>query len=270
MDVGTWQENRTGIRTKMIPGAMLKFDLRDGFPAVTTKKLAFRSVVGELLGFLRGYTNAKDFEGLGCKIWNQNANENKAWLSNPERQGDGDLGYIYSRLWRNMPTEQGYDWDQIEELIQNINQDPTSRRLIVNAWHPEVFDRAALPPCHYSFQIIIEQTTKVMHLLWSQRSVDVGLGLPFNISSYAILLSLLARVTGYYVGTLTGFLADCHIYENHLDQVKEQLTREPLSLSKLIISDNIEVNTPLDLINPEDIYLEDYLSHSAIKSPMAV
>jgi len=176
-----WQENRTGIRTRMIPGAMMQFNLADGFPAVTTKWLAFNAVKGELLGFLRGYTSAAQFRELGCKIWDQNANENEAWLKNPNRKGEDDLGYIYSRLWNDMPHDLVTSkWNQIDRLIDGIKKDPTSRRLIVSAWHPEVFDRAALPPCHALFQVIIEQSTKKMHMTMYQRSCDffLGKGLP--------------------------------------------------------------------------------------------
>lgn len=269
LDEGVWQENRTGIRTKMIPGAMLKFDMADGFPAVTTKKLAFKACVGELLGFLRGYTSANQFKELGCGFWMKNADENKAWLANSARKGQGDLGYIYSRLWTDMPHSlTTVKWDQIEKLVEGIRNDPTSRRLIVSAWHPEVFDQAALPPCHYGFQVIIEQESKKMHLLWNQRSCDFFLGIPMNISSYALLLHMLCRITGYIPGTLTGFLADVHIYENHLDQVQEQLTREPKPLPSLKLT--FDPSIKLSEVNPEDISLEGYTSHEALKAPMAV
>ena len=168
-DNGVRQKNRTGIDTFMIPGAMMKFNMVDGFPAVTTKKLAFKTMVGELLGFLRGYTSAADFRALNSNIWNQNANENKNWLASPYRKGEDDLGYIYSRLWTDMPNKDGISWNQIERLIKNIEEDPSSRRLIVSGWHPEVFDQAALPPCHVLFQVIIEQESKKMHLNMYQR-----------------------------------------------------------------------------------------------------
>jgi thymidylate synthase len=272
MTEGKRQKNRTGIDTFMIPGAILQFDMTDGFPAVTTKKLAFNAVKGELLGFLRGYTSAAQFRELGCKIWDQNANENQAWLDNPHRTGTDDLGYIYSRLWTDMPVslEEGdaINWNQINELIDNIKKDPTSRRLLVNAWHPEVFHKCALPPCHYGFQVIIEQETKLMHLLWNQRSVDVFLGLPFNIASYATLLSILARITGYTPGTLTGFLADVHIYENHLDACRTQMSRKPLPLPEIFLA--VEEGQDIRTIQPEDIQLSEYESHPAIKAPMAV
>ncbi len=275
LNEGVRQKNRTGIDTFMIPGAMMQFDLREGFPAVTTKKLAFNACKGELIGFLRGYTSAADFRKLGCSIWDANANSNKAWLENPARKGIDDLGYIYSRLWTDMPHSDMYEglleWDQIKILIHNIRKDPTSRRLIVNAWHPEVFHEAALPPCHVMFQVIIDQSNGLMHMTMYQRSCDFFLGVPFNIASYALLLELIAKVTGYKAGTFTWFGADCHIYENHLDQVKEQLDREPRALPKL----NLDVDVRycywgLGLIDPCDISLVGYESWPALKAPMAV
>lgn len=232
LDNGTVQKNRTGIDTLMVPGLIFKHNMAEGFPAVTTKKLAFRSVISELICFIRGTTSAAGFRELGSKIWDQNANENQAWLENPHRKGTDDLGRIYGAQWRSWvrsenKTQPGASLDQIKALLDEIETNPTSRRLIVSAWRPDEFDQMALPPCHYSFQVIIEQTSGTMHLLWNQRSVDTFLGLPFNIASYAALLEILASITGYIPGTLTGFLADVHIYENHLDQVKEQLTRKP-------------------------------------------
>jgi thymidylate synthase len=255
----------------MIPGEILKFDMTDGFPAMTTKQLAFSAVKGELLGFLRGYTSAAQFRELGCKIWDKNANENEDWLANHFRKGEDDLGYIYSRLWTDMPNHTPYKWNQIERLISSIKEDPTSRRLLVNAWHPEVFDACALPPCHYGFQVIIEQDSNKMHMLWNQRSCDLFLGIPFNIASYALLLHLICRVTGYTPGTLTGFLADVHIYENHIDACHIQLSRELLHLPTLGISKLVVEGTPLENVRPEDIqWYGKYECHPPIKALMAV
>lgn len=264
---GVAQETRTGINTLMIPGYMLQYDLTKGFPAVTTKKLAFRSVVGELLGFLRGYSSAADFRKLGCKIWDQNANENESWLANPHRKGEDDLGYMYSRLWNEMPGVEG--WNQIDKLLEQIKEDPSSRRLIVSGWHPEVFDKAALPPCHVLWQVIIEQKTKKMHMTVYQRSCDTFLGVPFNIASYSLLLSLIATVTGYIPGTLTWFGADVHIYFNHIEQVREQLQRTCYDLPDLKLH-GITQGTDLRSIEPDQIELINYECHSAIKADMAV
>lgn len=288
LENGSRQKNRTGIDSFMVPGAMIKVDLTKGFPAVTTKKLAWEPVKGELIGFLRGYTSAADFRKLGCKIWDQNANENKAWLENPYRTGEDDLGYIYSRLWTDMPVGEestfaavrhkmsyfgSKTWNQIEKLIEGIRGDPTSRRLIVNSWHPEVFDQAALPPCHVMFQVIIDQTKGLMHMNMYQRSCDMFLGVPFNIASYALLTHILAAVTGYQAGTFTWFGADCHIYENHVDQVREQLQRAPFPSPTLLFPENlglIETYEDLCKIEPSDFELYNYQHHAAIKAPMAV
>ena len=284
MKTGTRQKNRTGIDTFMLPGGMMQFDLTQGFPAVTTKQLFFNAVKGELIGFLRGYTSAKQFRDLGCKIWDQNANENKAWLANPARRGEDDLGYIYSRLWTDMPHydqfdednerygfSPGFNWNQITKLLDEIKVNPESRRLIVNAWHPEVFSEAALPPCHVMFQVIIEQETKKMHMTMYQRSCDFFLGVPFNIASYALLLEMIANWTGYKAGTFTWFGADCHIYENHLDQVIDQLSRTPLPPPHLILDmDHAVSKGQISLILPEDISLDGYTHLGPIKAPMAV
>lgn len=291
LENGTWQNNRTGIRTKMLPAAMLEFDLREGFPAVTTKKLAYRAVVGELLGFLRGLDTAKEFNDLNCKVWDANAAA-PAWLNNPNYAdvqysggNDGDtfvsagyLGRIYGVQWRDWKrsfksADNDGRLDQIDNLLKQIEKNPTSRRMIVSAWRPDELDRMALPPCHYSFQVIIEQETKTMHLLWNQRSCDMFLGIPFNIASYATLLHILARITGYNVGTLTGFLADVHIYENHIAQVTEQLSREPKTLCQLEISDDVKFGSGIEgieAIEPNHINLVNYVSHPAIKADMAV
>lgn len=284
LEHGVVQQNRTGIDTFMIPGAMLKYDLTKGFPAVTSKQLFFNPVKGELLGFLRGYTNSKQFEDLGCRIWNQNANENEAWVNNLARYGEGDLGYIYSRLWTDMPHEEqhmsldaegrivpGYQWNQIDKLIEGIKKDPTSRRLIVSAWHPEVFHKAALPPCHVLFQVIIDQARGLMHMSMYQRSCDMFLGVPFNVASYALLTHMLAGVTGYTPGTFTWFGADCHIYENHVEQVKEQISRTVYPAPKLGIDfSRLKGGTDISKLEPSDISMLNYQSHGPLKAPMAV
>ena len=290
LDNGTWQNNRTGIRTKMIDGVMIKFNLREGFPAVTTKKLAYRSVVEELLGFLRGVNTAKEFNEHGCRVWDANANAG-AWKNNPVcknweqafgNQEAGYLGRIYGVQWRDWKTSYMVigdnsearlgSFDQIAWLLNQIRTNPTSRRLIVSAWRPDELDQMALPPCHYSFQVIIEQETKTMHLLWNQRSVDSFLGLPFNIASYATLLHTLAAMTGYNVGNLTGFLADVHIYENHLEQVQLQLSRTPYSPPKLHVNTAVGQATldTLYTISSEQFTLVGYECHPSIAAPMAV
>jgi thymidylate synthase len=285
LDNGVKQSNRTGINSYTLPGETLKFDLRDGFPAITTKKLFFDAVKGELIGFLRGCTSAADFRALGCNIWDQNANENAAWLASPARRGEDDLGRIYGAQWRDFGIAGGVTRvDQIAAALDLVRNEPTNRRILVNAWNPAEIDKAALPPCHVLFQLLPHVDSKVLHMTMYQRSCDMFLGVPFNIASYALLLELFATWTGYTAGTLTMFLADAHIYENHVDQVREQLTREVLPAPRLslILRDGLDGRAPgefptmaslddlLRHLHPDDIQLVDYQSHAAIKAPMAV
>lgn len=278
LETGVRQSNRTGVDCITTPGLMLKFDLRDGFPAVTTKKLAFGAVKGELIGFLRGCTSAADFRALGCKVWDQNANENAAWLANPARQGEDDLGLLgYSHGWRNFGggRDHSFGCDQIERALRMLRTDPTSRRNRVTAWNPMQLDEAALPPCHTDFQLIAHVDDGVLHMTMSQRSCDMFLGIPFNIASYALLLELFAAWSGYTAGTLTMFLSDAHIYVNHLDQVHEQLAREPYPLPKLKLHlhpapEAQPLEYLLSTLAPSNIELVDYQSHPALSAPMAV
>lgn len=274
---GIRQSNRTGIDTLTLPGAMLKFDLREGFPAVTTKKLAFNQVKGELIGFLRGYTSAAEFRELGCTIWDQNANENEAWLKNPNRKGTDDLGRIYGAQWRSWGQASVFHngLDQIKTALETVRSNPESRRILVTAWRPEEFNQMALPPCHVLFQLLPHVETGVLHMMMYQRSCDMFLGVPFNIASYALLLELFARWTGYQAGTLTMALADAHIYVNHIEQVEEQLSRDTLPLPKLYLAPGLGDETHtleelLDKLHPSLISLDDYRHHPPIKAPMAV
>jgi len=284
---GVRQKNRTGIDTLMIPGGALKFDFDEGFPILTTKKVNFKAVVAELLGFIRGYTNAAQFRELGCRIWDANANANKQWLENPARHGPDDLGRIYGAQWRGwrgiIPSWDtgpavGVVIDQLARALDLIRNDPTSRRIIVSAWQPAELDRMALPPCHLMYQFLVEQERRRLHMTMYMRSCDMFLGVPFNISSYALLLSLVAMVTEYAPGTLTMFLADVHIYENHRDQVREQLRRVRRKLPRLVVSpravkfvrNQVEAMSWLESIEPEDIELVGYDPHPAIKGDMAV
>lgn len=333
LEDGEWKENRTGIRTKMVDGLMARYDLRQGFPAVTTKKLAFDPVKGELCGFLRGFTSAADFRAFGCRVWDQNANENQAWLNNPFRKGTDDLGAVYGAQWRNWPAfKQGWfekdgqlafiesnGWtsagldndgyvykktiDQVRECITKIIKDPDNRRILFHAWNPAVLDEIALPPCHLLYQFLPNKETREMSLVMYQRSCDMFLGIPFNIASASLLLHIVCHLTGYKAKTFTHFMADCHIYENHMDQVVEQLSRTPYDLSTLKITDlknfndiyqeafivrpprdghypegyDPQADTMIDVImgqidniRPDMFSLENYQHHSAIKAPMAV
>ena len=267
---GSWQENRTGVRTLSIPGAMLRFDLSKGFPAVTTKKLAFKSAMGELVGFLRGYRNAAQFRALGCRVWDQNANENGAWLANPNRRGDDDLGPIYGVQWRRWPgykviaaTEAaridrarslGYEAmasfpldgqphvlvhrsiDQVRHCLDTIVKSPSDRRILFHAWNPAELDEMALPPCHLLYQFHPNAGQRQLSLSLYVRSNDLGLGTPFNLAEGAALLHLFAHLTGYSAKWFTYFVGDAHIYETHIPMLEEQLTREPHALPSLAIS----------------------------------
>ena len=278
---GTWQNNRTGIPTIRMDGAMLQFNLADGFPAVTTKKLAFGQVKGELLGFIRGYSNAEQFRKLGCNVWDANANKNTAWLNNPNRRGKDDLGRVYGVQWREWigdkyMTLDSISIDQLANAVNLICDDPTNRRIIVSAWNPSDMDKMALPPCHMMFQFLVDVNTNELSMCMYQRSCDLFLGIPFNIASYALLLELVAQATNRIPGRLTMFLADVHIYENHIEQVKLQLAREPLPLPELeldILGSDVVFTKRmkfLDNIEPRHIQLVGYEHHEAIKGDMAV
>lgn len=272
---GRWSNNRTGIPTLRVSGAMMQFNLADGFPAVTTKKLAFNAVKGELIGFIRGYDNAAAFRKLGCNVWDQNANENQAWLSNPYRKCTDDLGRIYGRQWRSWNIHTCGYIDQLKQAVEAVQQDPTSRRIIVNAWNPGELNQMALPPCHMLFQLLPDPETNTLSMCMYQRSCDMFLGVPFNIASYALLLEMISAVTGYSAGELTMFMADAHIYQNHMDQVKLQLTRDPQPLPELCISPQFfeRSSTPIDQLEkaePSDFSLLGYNHHEPIKAEMAV
>lgn len=270
---GTLHENRTGIPTVRSTGAMLEFNMDIGFPAVTTKKLAFKAVVGELIGFIRGYTSAEQFRRLGCNVWDANANQNEAWLANPNREGTDDLGRIYGAQWRSWRCDDLMTLDQLGKAIHEIQHNPQSRRTIVTAWQPAELDQMALPPCHLLFQYHVDVAAGELSMTMYQRSCDLFLGVPFNIASYALLLELTARAVGLKAGKLVMFLADVHIYKNHMDQVIEQLGRDTMALPIL----NVHNQRPdlsglawLESLEPEDITLDGYHHHPSIKGEMAV
>jgi thymidylate synthase len=287
LDNGQREPNRTGIDTLTLPGAMLKFDLRDGFPAVTTKKLAFKAVVGELIGFLRGSRSLAEFKALGCDVWDANVKAD-AWQDNPACLNRTDMGRIYGTLWRDWHgirhVAQDEDIggpgicieriDQIKVVLDQLRNNPESRRIIVNAWNAVDIKDACLPPCHVLFQLL-PRSDGTLHMTMYQRSCDMFLGVPFNIASYALLLELFAAWSGRTAATLTMFLADAHIYVNHIDQVKEQLGRPVYPLPTLEISHIVDVargrlDQILDHLHPDDFQLIGYQHHAAIKAPMAV
>lgn len=297
MSEGTIQANRTGVKALTTNGLSMRFDLQQGFPATTLKSLAMKPVIGELLGFIRARTNAKDFRELGCKIWDGNANSDgvdpegniipNKWLTNPARQGEDDLGLIYGAMWRHWPnaleSNNGlFDGsiDQLATCIQQILTDPTNRRIIFSAWRPDLFPLMALPPCHVLYQFIVNVETNELNLCMYQRSADSFLGVPFNIASASLLLSLVARLTGYTPKRFTHFIGDAHIYVNHLAQVATMLSREPKALPTLVLSEEItelpkhatqqEIDYALHMIEPRHIWLENYDPHPALKGAMAV
>ena len=338
LEMGVRQENRTGVDTITVPGEMMRFDLSEGFPAVTTKKLAFKSLIGELCAFLRASHSAKDFRELGSKVWDANANHPgkegspNAWLTNPFRKGEDDLGPVYGVQWREWPgykvievpllsapeeekaryraiaeklVKEGWtlkdvihgettqettiDYhpqeavfykaiDQLGECIRTIIKNPANRRILFHAWNPAVLDEVALPACHLLYQFLPHINTKKLNMVVYLRSSDVGLGVPFNQAQAAALQSPVARLTGYDVGTLTVFMADCHIYVDQIAYLEEQLTMEPFLAPKLVISDRVwsfpenpasdrldylanKAIAVLKLVEPNDFVLEGYQYH---------
>ncbi len=271
LEHGTEHHDRTGVGTISHFGFQTRFDLRDGFPIVTTKKVPFRWVAEELFWFLSGDTNETNLRATGVDIWKEWADEEHTRRFGRE---PGDLGPVYGYLWRSFgghyPKRDGVD--QIARLISEIENNPNSRRLIVSGWDPRVCDDVDLPPCHTVFQFKIDQE-RVLHCQLYQRSADAFLGVPFNLSSYALLTHLVAHVCGLEVGHLIYTLGDYHIYQNHLGQVNEVLSREPLRLPRLNISDDEQRLRGLEgLLNMryEHLSLTGYESHAKIAAPVAV
>lgn len=250
---GTRKEDRTGTGTLSIFGHQMRFDLAVGFPAVTTKKLHLRSIIHELLWFLRGETNVQYLRDNGVTIWDEWADE------------QGELGPIYGAQWRSWRSGSGRTIDQISEVVTRIQDDPNSRRLIVSAWNVGEIEHMALPPCHLLFQFYVADGKLSCQLY--QRSADVFLGVPFNIASYALLTIMVAQVTGLRPGEFIHTLGDAHLYINHLEQAQLQLSRTPLALASLRL--NPEVTSLFDF-RYDDIQLLNYQSHPAIKAPVAI
>lgn len=266
---GISKTNRTGINHIGYHGDMCKYDLSKGFPAVTTKKLAFKSVIAEMLGFLRGYDNAGDFRNLGCNVWNSNANDNEQWLNNPNRKGTDDLGVIYGVQARKWGGKNGTKVDQLKKVIGHLSQGIDDRREIVTHWNPAELDKMALPPCHLLYQFGIQGDT--LNLCMYQRSCDVPLGIPFNIAGYAWLLSVVAHITGLKAGTFTHFIHDIHIYENQINLAEEQIKRKPLILPKLWINPKIRTLKDLETwVTVDDFKLLNYRHQPRINYPFAV
>lgn len=250
---GIDKSDRTGTGTRSVFGYQMRFDLQAGFPLVTTKKLHLRSIIHELLWFLRGDTNIQYLKDNGVSIWDEWADEN------------GELGPVYGYQWRSWPAPNGQSIDQIGQLIEQIKSNPDSRRLIVSAWNPALVDEMALPPCHCLFQFYVANGKLSCQLY--QRSADIFLGVPFNIASYALLTHMVAQVCGLQVGDFVHTLGDAHLYHNHIEQAKLQLSRQPRPLPHLRLNPEVK-----DLFGfcYDDFTIEGYDPHPHIKAEVAI
>ena len=253
LDHGRFKPDRTGTGTYSVFGAQARFDLSAGFPLVTTKKLHLKSIIHELLWFLAGDTNVRYLQENGVTIWNE-------WAD-----AEGNLGRVYGAQWRDWRTGDGRSIDQIDQVIAQIKKTPDSRRLIVSAWNPGEIGRMALPPCHALFQFFVLDGRLSCQLY--QRSADLFLGVPFNIASYALLTMMIAQVTGLTPGDFVHTFGDLHLYSNHLDQAREQLTRTPRALPTMTLNPAIR---DIHAFRYEDFTLSGYDPHPAIKAPIAV
>ncbi|QJE73538.1 thymidylate synthase [Aerophototrophica crusticola] len=252
-DHGVTKQDRTGTGTRSVFGYQMRFDLSAGFPLVTTKKLHLKSIIHELLWFLKGDTNIRYLKDNGVSIWDE-------WAD-----ADGNLGPVYGYQWRSWPAPDGGSIDQISNLVRMIRTNPDSRRLIVSAWNPAQVDQMALPPCHCLFQFYVAEGKLSCQLY--QRSADIFLGVPFNIASYALLTMMVAQVTGLEAGEFVHTFGDAHLYLNHLEQVDTQLAREPYPLPTMHLNPEV---TDLFAFRYEDFRLEGYQAHPHIKAPVAV
>ncbi len=250
---GVRKEDRTGTGTISVFGYQMRFDISEKFPLLTTKKLHLKSIIHELLWFLQGETNIRYLKDNGVSIWDEWADKS------------GDLGPVYGAQWRSWHTADGRTIDQISQVIEQIKTDPDSRRLIVSAWNVGELDKMALMPCHAFFQFYVADGKLSCQLY--QRSADIFLGVPFNIASYSLLLMMMAQVTGLNAGEFVHTFGDAHLYLNHMDQVEEQLSREPLPLPRMRINPGVK---DIFSFSFDDFELVDYQSHPAIKAPIAV
>lgn len=253
LDEGQRKDDRTGTGTISVFGHQMRFNLAEGFPLLTTKKLHLKSIIYELLWFLKGDTNVKYLQDNGVRIWNEWADP------------DGNLGHIYGYQWRSWPDYNGGHIDQISEVVNTIKNNPDSRRIIVSAWNVAELDNMNLPPCHILFQFYVNNGRLSMQLY--QRSADVFLGVPFNIASYALLLQMMAQVTGLEAGDFVHTLGDAHIYLNHLEQVKLQLSREPRSLPQMKLNPDVK---DIFSFRYEDFELSGYDPHPHIAGVVSV
>ena len=270
LDNGVKTKNRTGIDTIACSGYMLVHDMKDGFPLLTTKKMGIKNIASELEMFIKGITSKKFLQDRKNHIWDEWCNPKKVPYGNDEETkakmaAEDDLGPIYGAQWVNFngDSEKG---NQLKNVIETIKKDPTSRRLIVSAWNPLQLDQMALPPCHLGFELLCYPEQGTMDIIWAQRSVDSGLGLPYDLASYALLLTLICKETGYKPGKVFGMLGNCHIYENQLPMIKEQLTRTPHKLPTI----EIENFTSIWNFYYKDVKLIDYTSEPRLDMPIAV
>ena len=250
---GTKKEDRTGTGTISVFGHQMRFNLENGFPCLTTKKLHLKSIIHELLWFLAGDTNVKYLQDNGVRIWNEWADEN------------GDLGHIYGYQWRSWPDYKGGHIDQISEVVNTLKNNPDSRRIIVNAWNVADINNMNLPPCHAMFQFYVANGRLSLQLY--QRSADCFLGIPFNIASYSLLLMMMAQITGLKAGDFVHTLGDAHLYLNHIEQAKLQISREPYSLPQMKINPEVK---DIFGFKYEDFSLENYIAHPHIKAEVSV
>jgi|TARA_B100000768_G_scaffold83441_1_gene78923 thymidylate synthase len=253
LENGSDKNDRTGTGTRSVFGHQMRFDLKAGFPLLTTKKVHLKSIIYELLWFLKGETNISYLKENGVSIWDEWADKN------------GELGPVYGHQWRSWPTQNGGTIDQITGLVNQIMTNPDSRRLIVTAWNPADVEKMALPPCHCLFQFYVSKGSLSCQLY--QRSADIFLGVPFNIASYALLTMMIAKITDLEVGDFVHTFGDAHLYSNHFDQAKEQLSRDFKKIPLMRISSN-----PKSIFDfkYDDFILEDYISHPHIPAPIAV
>jgi len=253
LEEGKYKPDRTGTGTTSVFGAQARFNLRNGFPLLTTKKLHLKSILHELLWFLRGETNVRSLQEVGVSIWNEWADP------------DGNLGRVYGAQWCDWRTPDGRSINQIDQVIAQIRSNPDSRRLIVSAWNPGEIETMKLPPCHLLFQFYVHEGVLSCQLY--QRSADLFLGVPFNIASYALLTLMVAQVCGLQPGDFVHTFGDLHLYSNHMEQVKEQLSREPRPLPTMTLNPAVK---NIHDFKYEDFTLSDYNPHPAIKAPVAV
>jgi len=294
--------SRTKKTCYALVGQQLTFDMSEGFPALTTRKLPFKNIVGELLGFFRGYDNAAKFRELGCNFWNKNANETETWLNSPYRKGEDDLGRIYGKQWtdwrdfRILPCigdvnefcNKGYEllmfdsvnkqWlvgrsiNQLTDALDKLINTPDDRRIVVSGWRPDEFDQMALPPCHMDYRFVV--TNNNLHVVMTIRSWDLFLGGPANIAETAMFLHIMSAFSGFIPGTVTIQATNAHIYEDHLEQTKELLTRDHFPAPKLIMSEKLQKVSTANYscftnLEPADFSLGGYQCHLPIKADMA-